>query len=349
MKIIERPIEDVKPYAKNAKEHPEKQIKKIADSIKEFGWGQPIVVDKNNVIIVGHGRYIAAQLLGLEKVPVLEMDLDEEHAKAYRLADNKLNESSWDMDLVIEELKSISLEMVDLTGFDSNLILETKEDEPNLVSIGTPRTELGDVYELGPHRLVCGDSTLEETYMKLLGAERPRLIFTDPPYSIDYHSVDKHPRKGKVNSDGYGYESEKFGGTGGRIFNDDKSPAEALEFYKKILTQIYAFSSCESGEYKYYPWSPGGNESFTTWFRWVDIWTNLIGGAFFFLLGYKYFGVIGGIIGTIGWLLFIYALGLAGACIYEKSPEIEHPAKDCKVCDISLEKEKTWYNKLGIY
>ena len=238
MKIIERPIEDIKPYPKNAKQHSEKQIKKVADSIKEFGWAQPIVVDKDNTIIVGHARYIAAQLLGMEKVPVLELDLDEEHAKAYRLADNKLNESNWDMEIVIEELKSISLQMVDLTGFDSNLILETKEDTPDLAKVGVPRTELGDVYELGPHKLVCGDSTEEITYMKLLGKEKARLIFTDPPYSIDYHSVDR-TGKGK----GASYHSERFGGTGGRIFNDDKSPEEALDFYKKTLKQLHAFST----------------------------------------------------------------------------------------------------------
>ena len=136
MKIIERPIEDIKPYPKNAKEHPEKQIKKIADSIKQFGFNQHVVVDMNGVIIVGHGRYIAAQFLGMETIPVLPIDLDEESAKAYRLADNKLNESDWDMDIVIEELKSLSLEMVDLTGFDSNLLLETREDNPDLSKVG---------------------------------------------------------------------------------------------------------------------------------------------------------------------------------------------------------------------
>ena len=123
MKIVELPIESVKPYHKNAKEHPKKQVQKIADSIVKFGFNQPIVIDKEKVIIVGHGRYLAAQHLKLEKVPTLSLDLDEERAKTYRLADNKLNESSWEMDIVIEELKTLSLEMVDLSGFDRNLIL----------------------------------------------------------------------------------------------------------------------------------------------------------------------------------------------------------------------------------
>jgi len=253
MKIEQRKIEDIKPYPKNAKKHPEKQIKKIADSIKKFGFNQPVVVDMNDIIIVGHGRYIAAQLLGMETIPVLPIDLDEESAKAYRLADNKLNESSWDMDIVIEELKSLSLEMVDLTGFDSNLLLETREDNPDLSKVGVPRTVLGDVYELGTHKLICGDSTDESTYQKLLGAELPHLVFTDPPYSIDYHSVDKKSQsRGKSKGPGYSYDSERFGGTGGRIFNDDKTPAEALEFYKDILKQIHAFSSKEATIYWWY-------------------------------------------------------------------------------------------------
>lgn len=191
MDINERLIENIKPYEKNAKEHPDKQIKKIADSIREFGFNQPIVVDKDGVIIVGHGRYLAAQSLKMEMVPVLELDLTEEQCMAYRLADNKLNESPWDMDIVINELKSMSLQMVDLTGFDSNLLLETKEDKPDLSAIGTPKSKEGDIYDLGRHRLICGDSEKPETYEKLLKSERPRLVFTDPPYSIDYHSVDR--------------------------------------------------------------------------------------------------------------------------------------------------------------
>jgi len=248
MEIKSLPIGDIKPYSKNAKQHPEKQIKKIADSIQEFGFNQPIVVDKEGIIVVGHGRYIAAQFLGLEEVPVLSLDVSEEKAKAYRLADNKLNESDWDMDMAIEELKTLSLEMVNLTGFDSNLLLETKEDTPNIGAINVPRTLPGDVYELGNHKLICGDSTDEATYQKLLGAERARLIFTDPPYSIDYHSVDK---KSKAQG-GKQSNTEKYGDNGGRIMNDNKTPAEALEFYKQILEQLHAFSTKDANIFWWY-------------------------------------------------------------------------------------------------
>ena len=128
-------IEDIKPYEKNAKKHSKKQIEQVANSIKEFGFNQPIVVDKNNVVIVGHGRLEAAKLLGLSDVPTVVVDLNEEKAKAYRLADNKLNESDWDMDLAIEELKGLSEEMIDLTGFDNNeLEARLKVDEINELS-----------------------------------------------------------------------------------------------------------------------------------------------------------------------------------------------------------------------
>lgn len=119
MEIKQRNIGEITPYLKNAKEHPEDQIQKIANSIKEFGFNQPIVVDAEDVIIVGHGRYEAAKKLGMETVPVFTASLSETQAKAYRLADNKLNESKWDMGLVMEEIKELELEGIDinLTGF----------------------------------------------------------------------------------------------------------------------------------------------------------------------------------------------------------------------------------------
>lgn len=115
-------IDQIIAYEKNAKKHPKDQVQKIAASIKEFGFNQPLVLDKNNVVIVGHGRLEAAKLLGMTEVPTITVDLTEEQANAYRLADNKLNESDWDMKLVIEELKGLSSEMLELTGFDIELL-----------------------------------------------------------------------------------------------------------------------------------------------------------------------------------------------------------------------------------
>jgi len=253
VQIVYKSLAEIEPYFKNAKEHPESQIKKIAASIQEFGFNQPIVLDAKGVIIVGHGRYLAAHFMGIEKVPTITLDVDEEHAKSYRLADNRLNESNWTMDIVIEELKTLSLEMIDLTGFDANLILETEEDTPDLSAVGKPQSVLGDVYQLGEHRLICGDSTDSATYKALLGEEKARLIFTDPPYSIDYQSTaglpDRYTGKKKKQ---YSYDNDKFGGTGGRIFNDDKTPEEALKFYKDVTTQLYAFSSDDVTLYWWY-------------------------------------------------------------------------------------------------
>ena len=123
MKILKYKTSLIKPYGKNAKKHPKDQVAKIANSIKAFGFKQPIVIDQENTIIVGHGRYEAAKLLKLDEVPcVLADDLSPEKIKAYRLADNKLNESEWVMDLVLEELKGLDNELVELTGFDLDLM-----------------------------------------------------------------------------------------------------------------------------------------------------------------------------------------------------------------------------------
>lgn len=219
MKIENRNINEIQPYGKNAKKHPDKQVKQIADSIKEFGFNQPIVVDKDDVIIVGHGRFLAAHYLGLTEVPVLKADIDEEKAKAYRLADNKLNESDWDMQLVIQELKDLSLPMLDLTGFERRLVLDLSDhddDVPALPAIA--KTEIGDVYQLGPHKIMCGDSTKEEHYKKLMVDAKADLLFTDPPYNIDYSGGGKN--------------------TSTKIMNDKMGSTQFLQFLKDAFKNL---------------------------------------------------------------------------------------------------------------
>lgn len=136
MQINQTPLANIRPYSRNAKKHPEAQIKAIADSIREFGFNQPIVVDPRGVIIVGHGRYFAALQLALDEVPAMTVDLLEDRAMAYRLADNKLNESDWNMPLVLEELKELGLKGFDLklTGFDKAILLDSieTEEEPEI-------------------------------------------------------------------------------------------------------------------------------------------------------------------------------------------------------------------------
>jgi len=184
--IVGRNME-IKPYEKNAKKHPKKQVEQVAASIKEFGMNQPIVVDKQGVIIVGHGRYEALKSLGMEVKPeyIKVVDLTEEQAAAYRLADNKLNESDWDMTLVIEELKGLSPEMLDLTGFEKDLIIEPDEKDDEVPETPEePRSKLGDLYELGGHRVLCGDSTKLEDVERLMDGKKADMVFTDPPYGM---------------------------------------------------------------------------------------------------------------------------------------------------------------------
>ena len=166
----------IKPYPKNAKKHPVKQIKQVADSIKAFGFNQPLCLDKDNVIIVGHGRYEAAKLLDLKEVPTITLDLTPEQANAYRLADNKLNESEWDMGLVIEELKLLSAPMLDLTGFDKDLLIEPDAKDDIIPENVPARSKLGDLYELGQHRVLCGDSTQQEAVSRLMDGKKADMV-----------------------------------------------------------------------------------------------------------------------------------------------------------------------------
>lgn len=195
-------ITDIKPYEKNAKKHPKDQVDMIAKSIMEFGFAQPIVIDKDNVIIVGHGRLLASQKLGLSEVPVMKLDnLSKEQANAYRLADNKLNESEWDMKLVVDELVDLDTAGYDIeiTGFSRDLLgADDKDDEVPEVPVD-PVSKVGDLYELGDHRLLCGDSTSDDDMTKLFGTNRADMVFTDPPYNVDYKGSGKNTKDGILN------------------------------------------------------------------------------------------------------------------------------------------------------
>lgn len=180
-------LADIKLYFRNAKRHSTGQILQIASSIREFGFNQPLVVDKERVIVVGHGRYEAAKLLGLAEVPVIEVDLSEEKVRAYRLADNKLNESEWEMGLVIEELKGLSEPLIELTGFDKDLLIEPSEKDDQVPDVPEePKSKRGDLYELGKHRVLCGDSTKKEEVERLMDGKKADMVFTDPPYNVNY-------------------------------------------------------------------------------------------------------------------------------------------------------------------
>lgn len=179
-------IKKIKPYSKNAKKHDKKQIQQVADSIKRFGFVQPIVIDKNNEVVIGHCRLEAAKLLGLKDVPTISVEnLTDAEVKALRLADNKLNESAWQMDLVIEELKGLDNDLLDLTGFSGDLLITDDERDDIIPQNAPSRAKIGDHWILGKHLVVCGDSTNKEAVGGLMKDNKARLLFTSPPYNMD--------------------------------------------------------------------------------------------------------------------------------------------------------------------
>ena len=188
MEIITKRIEEITPYENNPRKNDE-AVDYVAKSIKEFGFKVPIVIDKNNVIVTGHTRLKAAKRLGLKEVPcIMADDLTEEQIKAFRLADNKVGEiATWDFDLLDIELNDITDINMEDFGFDLGLEDEEKEiieDEVPEVP-EEPKAKLGDIYQLGNHRLMCGDSTSEEDVAKLMNGVKADMVFTDPPYGMN--------------------------------------------------------------------------------------------------------------------------------------------------------------------
>ena len=207
MQIQEVAVEALIPYAKNSRTHSDAQVAQIAASIKEFGWTNPILVDGTKGIIAGHGRLMAARKLGLVKVPVIELkDMTESQKKAYVIADNQLAmNAGWDIELLKIEVADLNEDGFDLEllGFDNKMLdsllePEVKEgltDEDAVPEVPKePKTKLGDVYILGEHRLMCGDSTSIESVEKLTDGLVDILV-TDPPYNVNYEGATKDKLK----------------------------------------------------------------------------------------------------------------------------------------------------------
>jgi len=193
MKIETVRIELITPYEKNAKKHPKEQVELIANSIKEFGFKTPLVLDEDKVIIQGHGRLLASELLGLEEVPcIIATDLDKSQVNMLRLADNKVAESDWDIKLLDEELVTL-LEEFDIGdfGFELEAVKNANDEEAVPDIVDTPIIKLGDRIVLGNHVIMCGDSTKEDDILKLMGGEKADLIITDPPYNVNYEGGTK--------------------------------------------------------------------------------------------------------------------------------------------------------------
>ena len=192
LKIEYVDINSIKPYEKNAKLHPKEQIEQIKKSIEQFGMDDPIGIWKDE-IVEGHGRLIACKELGYTEVPIIRLDhLTDEERKAYTLAHNKLTmNSDFDIDLLNEELGNFeTIDMSDF-GFDIDLGIEEEQEivEDEVPEVPEePKAKVGDIYQLGNHKLMCGDSTREEDVAKLMNGVKADMVFTDPPYGYEYQS-----------------------------------------------------------------------------------------------------------------------------------------------------------------
>lgn len=188
MNIIEKKITDIHPYEKNPRRNDD-AVKYVAESIKQFGFKVPIVIDKGNVIVAGHTRYKAAKKLGLNEIPcIVADDLTDEQVKAFRLADNKVAEAAeWDFDLLSDELDDLFNFDMAVFGFEDVVEdeqTEVEEDDFDAELPEKPRAKLGDIWRLGRHRLMCGSATSFEDVDKLLNGASINLIYTDPPYGM---------------------------------------------------------------------------------------------------------------------------------------------------------------------
>jgi len=218
------PIASVIPYARNPRKN-QGAIAKVAASLREFGWQQPIVVDSEMTVIVGHTRLEAARTLGMTEVPVhVAVGLTPAQVRAYRLADNRTNEEAeWDEDLLKLELHELKDEEFDLalTGFDDRELMKLLLDDDEMARAEetpeppvNPTTVLGDVWVLGNHRIICGDSTKAEDVDKVLNGVKPHLMVTDPPYGVNYDAS----WRSEVNNDGP--DSKR---AVGKVLNDDRA------------------------------------------------------------------------------------------------------------------------------
>lgn len=241
-------IKDLIPYVNNARTHSDTQIAQIAASIKEFGFLNPVIVSEDNTILCGHGRFYAAQKLGLEKIPCIkENHLTESQKKAYIIADNKLAlNAGWDNELLtieLSDLQGMDFDL-DLLGFDdkelSKLFDDTKDIEEDDFDVDEElkkpaMTQSGDIWHLGKHTLICGDSTKEETYLKLLGDTKVNLVVTDPPYNVNYE------------------------GSAGKIKNDDMEDSAFYQFLYDAFTQAAKVMAQDSSIYIFHADTEGYN------------------------------------------------------------------------------------------
>jgi len=240
LKVEYRPLDALTPYANNARTHSDEQIAQIAASIAEFGFVNPVLIDERGVIVAGHGRLAAAKRLGMTEIPVIELaHLSEAQRKALIIADNRIAlNAGWDDELLKIELETLqSLEFdLDLLGFDpaeiDDLLFGEDEDEsgdddtvPDVPE--NPVSESGDVWILGAHRVLCGDATVLTDIEKVMDGQLADMVFTDPPYNVDYGNTAKDKQRSRQGKSG-----------GRKIMNDNLGDAFAQFLYDAITNML---------------------------------------------------------------------------------------------------------------
>lgn len=235
-----RSPDSLTPYTGNPKSHPSKQIDAIASSISEYGFSVPLVVNTEGVVLSGHGRLEAARRLGLDKVPcIVKDDLTPAQQKGFRLADNRVAQSDWLDEALAQELKELEELGFDLeqTGFDSDEIDELlklnggevwggtgdEDDVPDVEEV-EPRCKLGEIWQLGRHKLLCGDSTDILLIKRLVGDDPVDLVITDPPYNVDYDPEQRHSH----------FSPERTANPLGKISNDKMTDLDFRAFLDKV-------------------------------------------------------------------------------------------------------------------
>lgn len=244
VELREVEIAALKPYERNAKQHSKEQVEKIGRSIRELGFLSPCLIDQELNVIAGHGRIMAAKEIGLTAVPCVFVEgLTEEQRRAYILADNRLTElGEWDMERVQQELADLADADFDisLTGFDPDLRFDDSmgaiqddgwtETEPDAAE--EPRSRVGDIYQLGNHRLMCGDSTDPEMVAALMAGAHADLMVTDPPYNIGLGGDES----GAAQSTDELAKRRKHQEDGAFLLNDNLGEKEFVEFLGKAMT-----------------------------------------------------------------------------------------------------------------
>lgn len=257
---IKKNVNDLIPYARNSRTHSDEQVLQIASSIKEFGFTNPVLIDPENGIIAGHGRVMAAKKLGLEDVPCIVAEgWTDAQKKAYIIADNKLAlNAGWDnalLALEFAELEDLGFD-ISLTGFSEaelaaiNPIEVTglTDEDAVLEAPEVPVTVLGDVWLLGNHRLMCGDSTSIDAVEKLMAGQKADMVFTDPPYGMSYGG-------GRAKGD---HALNKKGGglikAHGMIIGDDKTGDDLIALVRDAVLSATTVSKSGAASYVCFPW-----------------------------------------------------------------------------------------------